>query len=81
LFKERSSAHLIVTSFCTVSIRACSKDNDAEFEKIRGTEVYTNAAEIFLYEFTRLSERNVDHAVYSDNYMQLTGAKFLIKFS
>jgi hypothetical protein len=57
---------LIVASDCTISISARSKSKDKELGKIRGTEVHSNAAEKFLFEITRLSERNVDHVVCGD---------------
>jgi hypothetical protein len=77
LLSERSNENLILPSDSTITISARSKNKDADLGKIRGTEIHSNAPEKFLYEFTRLSERNMDHAVCSTNYMQLTGENIL----
>ena len=64
LYKERSSAHLTVTTDCTASIKARSKSKD--LGKCGVTEVGLSPAQKFLSEITRLSARNVDHGVFGD---------------
>jgi hypothetical protein len=58
LYTERSNAHSIVATACIVSVCARSKSKDADLGKIRGTEIYSNAAEKFLSD---QNEEDVDY--------------------
>jgi hypothetical protein len=63
LYTERSKAHLIFATDCTVSLIARSMSKDADLGICWVTEVHSSAAQKFLSETTvgLLSARNVDH--------------------
>ena len=63
LYAERSNAHLIVTTDCTVSINLRNKSKDAELGKQWTKEIHLIAAQKFLSEVIGLSARNVDRGV------------------
>jgi len=63
LYTEQSNAHLILTSECTVSFSAISKNKYTDLGKCGTTEIHLSTAQKFLSEVTVLSARNVGHNV------------------
>jgi hypothetical protein len=65
-YTERSYAHLIAATDCTVSFGARSKSKGAELGKCGASEIHLSAAQKFLSEDTGLCARNVDHGISGD---------------